>query len=510
MNALRRFLANAAFPWFPLLGIAVVYALAIHAYYVGFFNDDAFYIIGARSLLQGRYVELNQPGFPPLLHHMPGYAVFLAPVALFHPLTFLPYQLLSVVMTLSGLAVLWRLLEGECLPPARWAIWILSALNPLTVSLSGTVMSDVPFLLVSLLFFYVLKTGWPLERPWQAAIAAALAVLLFYVRPAGVLAGLALAAALALDRRWTTLRIVVGVSALLVVPYFLRNWLLRGYAHPLLGVWSHGHFGQALLHNVQFYAREILVRTFFRWPGGPWQNAIYTLTVCGTFFLMLRGAFEWPWTQWRRVLAIYVCGYLLLHLMWGAQASRYFYPLLPFLLWTLFLGVQALTKVRSKTVWLCGTMVFLSLALSLKPLVTIVQASLYKPNPLNTPPARTYAWIRSQTQPQDIFMAENDGRFYIHTDRQCVIPPDVNSTQGLDGWMAERGIRYVFIEPNDFSFGGGTVYRPIPALVLARWLAEQRWAKRVFEDHGERTQIFEISAPQNFSRPKTQSAFSNR
>ncbi|MDD5629795.1 MAG: hypothetical protein PHU21_12065, partial [Elusimicrobia bacterium] len=61
-----------------LAGLAVLYLLCLRAYYVGFFNDDAFYLIGARSLLSGGFRELSAPGAPPMTVYMPGYPLILA------------------------------------------------------------------------------------------------------------------------------------------------------------------------------------------------------------------------------------------------------------------------------------------------------------------------------------------------------------------------------------------------------------------------------------------------
>lgn len=48
--------------WAGLLALTLgIYLLSLGAYYVGFFNDDAFYLIGARSLLGGNYTELSHP-----------------------------------------------------------------------------------------------------------------------------------------------------------------------------------------------------------------------------------------------------------------------------------------------------------------------------------------------------------------------------------------------------------------------------------------------------------------
>ena len=54
--------------FWALFGLLVIlYALAFRTYYIGYFNDDASYLIGAKSLLTGRYADLSAPGEPPLI-----------------------------------------------------------------------------------------------------------------------------------------------------------------------------------------------------------------------------------------------------------------------------------------------------------------------------------------------------------------------------------------------------------------------------------------------------------
>ena len=99
--------------------LGLIYLISLRAYYVGFFNDDAFHIIGARALIQGRYVELNAPGHPPLVNYLPGYSMILAPLAWLSGDWLLPYQLLSVFMCLLALWLLWNLFEGLSAPARR-------------------------------------------------------------------------------------------------------------------------------------------------------------------------------------------------------------------------------------------------------------------------------------------------------------------------------------------------------------------------------------------------------
>ncbi len=456
---------------------------------------------------------------------MPGYAALLAPITAFKPASFVPYQILSIGMVLLWLWTLWKLLEGECSSDVRWAVWSLTALNPLTAGLSGTVLSDIPFALGAAFFFYALKAWWPLDRPLHGVIVAGLAVLLFEIRPVGGLAILALLGTLAMSRRWKPLGMMAAIAAFFILPYFLRNYLLRGYLHPLAGFWtwsSVSTLGETMIENLRYYGNEIFVRLFFRWPDHPFHALSTVVTVGASTFLVIRGALEIRWSGWKRTVGFFLLGYVLVHLTWAAQTPRYFLPLLPFILWCFFQGLEAIVRSLKPRLpalpagrqaarqlrWALAGMVGLSLLLSARPLGRMVQSSIYQPNVLNTPPERSYAWVRTQTDPKAIFLAQQDGRFYLYTGRQCWIPPELDSTAGLGAWLMSRSVQYVFLEPEDYLLSAAAgVYRPIPGAILERWLAEQKGSRLVFEDGQERTRIYDISGLYNFSRPKKRSVF---
>src|SRR5687767_4073973 len=133
-------------PALGLLAAALLYAALFPRFFVGYFSDDALYILAAKSLLTGRYVSLYLPDQPYLTQILPGYPLFLAPfVALVQP--HWPWlKFLSVGLTLGSVLLLGKLLEPWMSTRVRWITMLLFAFNPTTVLGSGIVMSD-PFYL---------------------------------------------------------------------------------------------------------------------------------------------------------------------------------------------------------------------------------------------------------------------------------------------------------------------------------------------------------------------------
>jgi hypothetical protein len=64
------------------LSAGAVYLYLSPRTYIGWTNDDAMYVLAARSLATGQYVFLNLPNHPPNTLFFPGLPVFLLPFVL--------------------------------------------------------------------------------------------------------------------------------------------------------------------------------------------------------------------------------------------------------------------------------------------------------------------------------------------------------------------------------------------------------------------------------------------
>src|SRR6185437_2162003 len=142
----------ARFGW-PLVFFCalLLYALNLPKTYVGFYQDDADYVLAALSLLRGRYVQLRLPGMPALNNHWPGFPLFLVPwVKMVEPHWML-LKAASLACVLLSVGVLGRWTSRRFSAAFALALPALFAWNPSTVSLSGAVMSEPLFLLLVLL-----------------------------------------------------------------------------------------------------------------------------------------------------------------------------------------------------------------------------------------------------------------------------------------------------------------------------------------------------------------------
>src|ERR1051326_8861950 len=152
--------------WIWILGLAaLIYAFLLPRYYVGIYGDDGEYVLAARSLLQGHYVSMNLPDHPAYQHYPPGFPLFLAPFVLLLQPHWFWLKLVSAGVTLVSCFLLWLLSKNWLETPARLALLVLYALNPVTAIFSGFLMSEPCLILFLLLVLTLFQKSLREDRP---------------------------------------------------------------------------------------------------------------------------------------------------------------------------------------------------------------------------------------------------------------------------------------------------------------------------------------------------------
>lgn len=475
--------------------------MSLGAYYVGFFNDDAFYIIGARSLLAGRYAELNHPAEPPLVNYLPGYPLLLAPLAAVSGGAFLPLQLLSAALTLAGVALLRALFAGELPDGALWAAAAAAALNPLTVSVSGAVLSDPAYTAYSLAVLLAARRGWSAQAPAAWAAMGLLAGGAFYLRPTGLALVAALPAALLLGGRARAAASCFACGAAAAALFPLRNYLLRGYglvyAAELADPFARAPLGaaaEAFGRSLGFYPFALFARELWRWPFAAGAAPAEALAGAAGSLLLLWGASRFVRRGgWRAAAALYALFYAAAIALWAKLSPRYLLPLMPFACVWVFAALARADELLDRRGRLVGAALAAFLLCAAPPLTRIVTASLFRRSPLAAGPRRTHAWIRRETPQTAVFGAELDGRLYLLAQRKTLRVPRAGGPEGLAVWALNSGVAFVLVEPTGAILAtarGSGPHDPVPAERLTAWLdASPRFAL-AFADAEEGTRVY--------------------
>ncbi len=148
----------------------------------------------------------------------------------------------------------------------------------------------------------------------------------------------------------------------------------------------------------------------------------------------------------------------------------------------------------------------MSLALSLGPIFNIVDVSLRRRTPVNTPPLKTVAWLERETGGRAVVAADLDGRWHLLTGRRTVRLRKLYEPGLFAAWLESAGADYVLLEPTGAfmtTASGRTSHDPMPLDEL-RLLLSGGCCRRVFADAEEGTEVYQVRpmvpAPRTASR----------
>ena len=468
-----------------LLAAAALFWLCRRAYFVGYFNDDAYYLIGAKSLLSGRYAEVSAPGAPPLVNYLPGWPFLLAPVLALTGASLPASQAFAVLLLVAGLLLFACGFGRESGAEAADLALACAAVSPLLSSTAATLLSDGPMLFCAGAALAVLPRLWRRreERVWLGfGLALGLAAL---VRPTGLALAAAVAAVLLAEKRVASALGVFAVAALVLGTWLGRNALLSGAG------WNYWREASAATRagGIPFFANAwacvdaLFARSLLRLPtpSALWEAAA-VLTGLGLALAGGRGLK----TPSGRAAALFAALFALPHLVWPKTAARYFIPLLPIAAWLCLRGAARLGPRMMRAA------AALSVALSATATAGVVRASWSPSTSRNLPPRQTADWLVARARPGEVVAAEYDARWHILTGLPCVhIPYDARTSQALDRFLADSRVSFVVVEDTaDGLKPAAGAYSVPDASSLRGLLGAVKRARLVHSDGAGRVEVW--------------------
>lgn len=334
-------------------------------------QDDAVYLLLARSLREFGYQNLYYVNTPPHGLYPPGYPAMLAVWGGLFGDGFDGLALLSVLASTATLGLIYLVMRRLASPVVRLLVLAVLAVNPYLIQYGGDIASEAPYMLLSVLALWLLVrqdkvTTGTLVLVGVVAVAAAL------TRAVGAALLLALGIHWLLERRWRAAGLLTAASAVAVGGWL---WWASRVPHAVAG---HSYVADAT-HRADNKPPagmgEILFeRTVDNVPNYlaislPYRLPIPTLpgtlvdNVLGALIVTL-GLVAGVWLLWGkwRPAALYILAYGAVLAVWPWQVGRFLVPMLPLLVPAIVLGLgEALRGVRPA--WSAPAMATLMLVL---------------------------------------------------------------------------------------------------------------------------------------------------
>ncbi|MBI3780353.1 MAG: phospholipid carrier-dependent glycosyltransferase [candidate division NC10 bacterium] len=456
-------------------------------------DDCAEYIILARSIAQGRWMQLiNQPDSRRSDRLPFGFPLLLAGIERLAPGNMLAMKALNVALYALAMPVLYLLLMRHLPPPSALAVTLLALLNSLLLPFSHQVMSEVLYLLISLLTMLCLE--WAEEqsearRRRGIAGGAILAVAATTIRSIGVaLFGGAVLWYLA-RKRYRPALLVAGLylGVLLALhllgagvfgSFYVEETTKLSPVAPEFGSLKWTDLPSRVLANLKVYGLSHLSPALFPIPRvvpAAFPKVAVMLVTIPLILLILIG---WGQEAAKRGLPpLYVIGYL------GILAvrpplfayERYFAPIVPFLLWFLFTGMGEVarrmwrlsgrrlprTMAGAADPWLAGTACFLALlALGRDYELKAVHRHHHH---YWTSYLEAGEWLREHSPSDSVILARKPYSLHLLTNRKTVRVDIFGAPEQVIDLIEKYHVTFVIL---DHFSTGRTVQRP-PALVKA-------------------------------------------
>jgi len=461
--------------FFVLAACALLVLAFAPAQYFARQNDDLLYLTAAKALLTGRYCLFTTPGCPALTDITPGWPALLAPLALFTERPAL-FQALAALLLAACPAALWAWLRRRAPEDTALLAAALFAASPLVLSQSGTLMPEVPYLLVFLATLAAVEDG-------RAGAVGTLAALLLQIRPAGLSALPAMILPPLRARRWRQTALAAGPALLGAAAWSAWSWS-KISAVVEVGEFDVSYRGQVwskpfrnALANADFYLSSWGGSHLPpRWADQPIALALgAALVVVAAWGLLraLRRRLDDP-AAWA------LLGGAFMHAVWAWQYERYMITLLPLLLWAAAEGLGRFAKP-----------VFLVLLLMTLGAQTVPR--LGQPSPWAEPElARTYAWLKSQPGPGVLVSAlyARDGYF---SQRPSAPLPDREKAEAFCAGLKKYRARWVLRQDGlDVGLTEPRIARLQSRLDRAfGHLADTRLFRKVYANPAERSAVYE-------------------
>ena len=364
-----------------------------------------------------------------------GYPTLLAPAYLVcGGLNIFCLKLVNIPAFAAFLVVLFRFVRRRLSLVDSVIVLSLLSFNPELLRFQDNILSDITFLFLSTASILLIETtsvpDHPEGTPWRNVALGAVMFLAFFVRTSGLLLVPTLLATQAIHYRrlhsnrsdWSR---VVPIAA---IPYLVFGVLTLA----LMVVFQSGEASFLALYRTMT-RRDVInnVWTYLILPGEFFGSVPFGNILPGALLPFLAAGIAVSYRQ--DFAALIYCGLtLLLLITWPSQDGlRYLFPLLPFLVYFTYRGMQAAASVlyqryrragerAVRTVWLAVVAAFAIGSLQ-SARINLDRHRVVNDGPFERQSAELFDWIRSTTAPDSVVIFFKPRAMRLLTGRSALL-----------------------------------------------------------------------------------------
>ena len=332
-------------------------------------GDNAQFINLGRSLADGYGLSETIEGEPiPHTKYPFGFPLLLAITHIIFPDSLIALKSLVVLLYAISVPLTYLLIRRFASPPMALGTSALCLASPLLLDYSHQVMSEIPFLLFSLIALLLIHRAHESNTLSTLALAIIAIIAAYYIRSAGIILIATGILFFALHKKWKEAGLIAIGSFLLALPWQIRNASLGGtpYIKQLLsinpyrpeeGVLTFTALIERIIANLEIYGLQIIPYIFL--PSFIDANYFVGLFFsCLILYALIAGLIK------RHLLIVYLTCYLGLYILWPDMWSdtRFLIPVIPILFYTILTSLdellQLLARALKKTASRAGVVFF--------------------------------------------------------------------------------------------------------------------------------------------------------
>lgn len=456
----------------PVLALAAVAAL-VAAYVfdskLDIGGDNAGYYILGQSIAEGHgYTNIHLFNQSAASHFPPGYPLIVA-ILMMVSSSFVWLKVANVAMFIGTLLLLRPMVRDITKSEeVAWVVLALVLFNAHLLRYSTIMMSEIPFLFVSVLTLSALmqwqKSEAGSRNYWLLLSAVIVAsVLSFHIRTAGIALIGGIIWYLVMQRQWRHAIIYGGGFGLLSLPWFLRGQSLGGnaYVNQLFMVnpyrpdegqmASMGNWVDRISNNFSRYLGKELPNGMFPQLEVTYLDESSGWIVIGLLILVTAGYGIWKMPKWRALMLGYIGSSFIIFLLWPDvwYGIRFVLPIVPFIAVASIYGVYAFMKDRAKlSPYVLGVLVLPQL-MALGP----VRESAQKAHPNQFLEYFQMAEAIGQQSAEDaIICTTKPALFFLHGQRAAIRTPKTQDPAAFMAKLDDVGVDYVVVDAMGYSW----------------------------------------------------------